>query len=211
MKALEVSGKKIYLAQGDLPSIALALAEEAATIAVDIETSGLDWRKDQIATYQVYIPDSSIYIVRVDNDSAHYFNKILQHANIQKIFHHAIFDLRFIERKWASQIQNVACTKIASKILDPNRKEHSLKDLLRVFLEISIDKSQQTSTWTQKHLTAEQIQYAATDVLHLPRLFQALQRELMSCGRWPLAKASFDYLMTRVQLDILGISDIYQY
>lgn len=90
-------------------------------------------------------------------------------------------------------------------------KDHSLKNILSQYLGITISKEMRLTNWTTSNLSSNQIKYAATDVFYLPRLFDALKYALINCDRWDLAEASFAYLPTRVELDILGSRDVFIY
>ncbi len=180
-------------------------------IAWDIETSGLNWKEDRIATCQIYVPDSGVYIVRINHTPRPNLRKLLAASDVCKVFHHAIFDLRFMAYQWSFEIQNVVCTKIASKILNPKDENHTLKNLLQQYLGTFIDKEQQNSDWFKKSLTQEQLAYAAKDVIYLPQLFEMLRDKLVTNGRWSLAETCYWFIPTQVQLEIIGSVNVFQY
>ena len=198
---------------GDLPHYALGKAREVGLIGWDIETSGLDWKLDKIGTCQVFIPKCDVFVVQVNKLSSAPANleSLLRDVEVRKVLHHAIFDLRFMLHHWAVPIENVACTKIASKILDPSARDHTLRSTLRKYLAIHIEKDLGNSDWLRDPLSDEQVQYAVQDVIHLPTLFEKLQRALEASGKWHLAEESFRYLPTRASLDILGAGDVFEY
>lgn len=197
--------------KGDIPPSAIENAKRVGTIAWDIETTGLDWKKDLIGTCQVYIPEDKIYIINIDDESPVFLQLLLQDDKICKIFHYAPFDLRFMSYCWSVEPRNVACTKIASKILNPFRMDHSLKTILQDYLGVMITKDMRLSNWLITELTHNQLAYAAADVFYLPRLFNELKYQLVNCNRWNLAEASFKYMPTRIKLDILGSNDVFDY
>jgi ribonuclease D len=197
----------------DLPDYAAQNAHEAALIGWDIETSGLDWTRDKIATCQIFIPDFDVFLVQINGRAGRHPNleSLLCSERVRKVFHHAIFDLRFMLYHWDVTFKNVACTKIASKILTPLEHDHTLKAALQTHLGIHIDKDLGDSDWLRSPLTDRQVHYAAEDVIHLPILFEKLRRSLEASGRWELAQESFAYLPTRASLDILGAGDVFKY
>ena len=71
-------------------------------------------------------------------------------------------------------------------------------------LGIDISKQQQMSDWGADTLTNDQIEYAASDVLYLHRLKDALDARLAREGRLELAQACFDFLPHRARLDLEG-------
>lgn len=198
---------------GDISCSKAQAAREVGLVGWDIETSGLDWRKDKIATCQVFIPNLDVDLILVGGttDAPPNLQSLLSDPKVMKVFHHAMFDLRFMVSKWGVEARNVVCTKIASKLLDPLEPDHSLKHVLQKHLQVKIDKRSRVSNWLTQSLSQEQLDYAATDVLYLPRLFNCLKAELEHVDRWHLAERSFDYLPTRVQLDILGAGDVFSY
>jgi len=104
--------------------------------------------------------------------------------------------------------QPVYCTKVASKLARTFTDRHGLKDLCRELLGIELSKQQQSSDWGADRLTPEQLNYAASDVLHLHALREKLDAMLRREGRESLAQACFDFLPTRVELDLRGWSEI---
>jgi ribonuclease D len=112
---------------------------------------------------------------------------------------------------WNVLPNNVACTKIASKLLDPVEIDHSLQRILQKHLNVWIDKESRVSNWLNDHLSKEQLEYAASDVIYLPRLFAHLKERLESCNRWDLATGTFNFLPARVQLDLMGAGDVFSY
>lgn len=201
---------KIVLYENDIPERYAEQIHQKKVVAWDIETSGLDWKSDVIATCQLYIPGNAVAIIKMGNTPPNILQSLLADISIKKVFHFAIFDLRFMSFYWKVKPQNIACTKIASKLLDPdNRDDHSLEAILKKYLDVEIDKSQQQSDWLSKKLTEEQINYAANDVIYLLLLLDVLERELKSKGLFELAQKCFAHIPTRAHLDILGYEDIY--
>lgn len=207
---LELPGKLIKFG-GDLQPSVLQVARASRVVAWDIETSGLDWRRDQIATCQICIPHSGVYFVHGVADNPPLLKALLGDEQVVKIFHHAMFDLCFMSSHWRVQGSKVCCTKVASKVLSPSRSDHSLKALVRDHLGVTLDKDLAVSDWLSSHLTEEQVRYAVNDVLYLPSLFRCLRAKLKKRGRWQLAQACFDHLPSRVHLELLGAGDVFRH
>ena len=71
-------------------------------------------------------------------------------------------------------MEKIYCTKIASKLGRTYTDKHGLYDITKELLNITLNKSQQSSDWGLKHLSEEQKQYAALDVLYLHKLKEKL-------------------------------------
>ncbi len=204
--------KNIVLYDHDIPNQYFDCVCKAKVVAWDIETSGLDWRNDRIGICQLHALNEPVAIIKVSDIPPKKLQSLLSDASVRKVFHHAMFDLRFMSYHWKVLPQNIACTKIASKLLDiKNESKHSLQSVLKQYLGIVIDKNERLSNWLFGELTKEQISYAAKDTMYLLSLLDVLESKLESNGLIELAHVCFAYIPTRVRLDILGYGDIYSY
>ncbi len=112
--------------------------------------------------------------------------------------------------KWGVRGRNIACTKTASRLLDPNNQHnHSLKSLVKRYLGVDLNKDVRCSDWLARDLTKSQIEYAVGDVLYLHTLLDVLQEELDREGLWEIALECFAHIPTRVFLDVNGYTDIF--
>jgi ribonuclease D len=195
----------------DLPLWAVDAFRKSPVTAWDIETSGLDWANDRIATCQVYSPLVGAFVVRISGEPPRNLIALLEDEEVVKVFHHAMFDLRFIYAQWSQDVRSVFCTKIAAKILMPSSDKTTLQDLTREFLGVHLDKSERMSNWLANDLSIKQLNYAAADVRYLPALMAALHIRLNQNDSWDLAVACYDFLPTRVKLDLLGSADVFAY
>jgi ribonuclease D len=197
---------------GDLADEDLQEARRTGVVAWDIETSGLDWKQDKIGTCQILIPNYDLFLVHVTADvPPTNLRSLLVDSNVMKIFHHAMFDLRFMSYQWSAEPRNVTCTKIASRIYDPLEHDHSLQWTLSKYLHVTIDKRPRISDWLSQRLSDQQLEYAVSDVLYLPQLLSFFENELKRSDRWTLALQSFQFIPIRVKLDLLGSGDVFRY
>jgi ribonuclease D len=210
MMPLTTSAK---IVDGDISPDLEWAARDRRLAAWDIETTGLDWSSDTIATCQVHVPDVGTEIIRVHGRVPERLRELLASERVEKIFHHAPFDLRFMRHYWNASPRNVACTKILSKIVDPtlNPRDHSLKPTLWRVLKVKIEKTQQVSDWLAPHLSEAQVNYAARDVEFLVPLFDQLMRQARTKGLADIAEQTFAYLPTRIETDLRGCGDVYSY
>lgn len=203
----------VSIYRGDLPEALLEKFGAAGRLAWDIETSGLDWSHDRIGTCQL-AGDHESAVIQIDSQRRpDNLVRLLSDPLVQKVFHHAAFDLRFMASAWGAKPENIACTKVASKVLAPHATSgaHSLKGLVRQHLGIYLDKDQQRSDWMVRELSPEQTRYALNDVLFLTKLLDRLLGIAREQGLEDLIEASFAYLPVRVLLDIRGSGDVFTY
>lgn len=201
----------LRMLDGDLDECAFEQALGADIIAVDIETTGLDWRRDEIGTVQLQVDDTT-YVIRVNRRTPNHLKAVIEDARVRKVLHHAMFDLRFLAHRWDVIPANVACTKMASKLAEPGapKKEHSLAPLVKRYLGIDLDKTEQTSEWTGE-LSNAQVRYAADDVRYLVPLFRCLDEKLREAGRDGLRDRCFAQLPTQVELEVGEFPDVFAY
>jgi ribonuclease D len=129
--------------------------------------------------------------------------RVLADPAVTKIFHYARFDLAVLSHRLGVMPGPIYCTKIASRLARTYTDRHGLKDLVRELLGVELSKQQQSSDWGAETLTQAQVDYAASDVLHLHALRERLDAMLAREERSALAQACFDFLPTRARLDLL--------
>jgi ribonuclease D len=192
----------IHLHKGDLPD-GLSFG---TSVAVDSETMGLKFRRDELCVVQLSAGDGNAHVVQLDRASydAPNLKRLLQDERVLKIFHFARFDVAMFRLHLGVTTTPIYCTKIASKLVRTYTDKHGLKDLTRELLAVDISKAQQSSDWGQEKLTQEQLAYAASDVLNLHALKAKLDLMLAREGRTELAQACFDFLPWRAELDLAG-------
>lgn len=216
MRNYRVEDKKIIIQESDVSQKYYEKVLDREMVAWDIETSGLEWSEEEIGTCQLYTPDAEVVIIKVQKDNTsnppERLKALISNDSVKKVFHHAMFDLRFMSYHWEVFPRNVACTKISSKLLDPRQeKDHSLQSLSKKYLNVELDKDEALSNWFSDKLREKQIRYAARDVIYLFEILDVLKEKLQERNLLSLAKACFDHIPTRVQLDIRGYDDIYTY
>jgi ribonuclease D len=133
--------------------------------------------------------------------------RILGDRSVLKLFHFARFDLAVLDHHLGVMARPLYCTKIASRLARTYTDRHGLKDLVRELLGIELSKQQQSSDWGADDLTPAQLDYAASDVLHLHALRERLDRLLEREGRMDVARSCFEFLPARARLDLLGWHD----
>lgn len=200
--------------RGDLSAEMADAFAKLPLVALDVETSGLDWRRDRLATCQLFAEHIGVVVVRLDEKRPVRLTGLLEDPAVEKVFHHAPFDLRFMVHAWGAQPVSIRCTKVASKLLDPDapNEAHSLQQLCLRYLGVRLDKGAvRTSDWLAEELTAEQLEYATRDVLYLPALLGALENELARADLCPLYDACCSFLPARVTLELGGYPDVFAY
>ena len=171
---------------------------------------GLNFHRDRLCTVQFCDEGSNGYIVQFasKNYNAPNLIKLLSDKKRVKIFHFARFDVAIMEYYLGLKIENIFCTKIASRLVRTYTDSHGLKDLCKELLTIQISKQQQSSDWGAPQLSNDQREYAVKDVLYLHQLRDVLTKMLIREKRMEIAQALFDFLPVRARLDIMGWNEV---
>jgi ribonuclease D len=192
----------VYFHEGDLPDG----LDFGASVAVDSETMGLRFRRDDLCVVQLSAGDGNAHVVRLNRPAYDCPNlkRLLTDPDVVKIFHFARFDIGMFALHLGVETGPIYCTKIASKLARTYTDRHGLKDLARELAGVDMSKAQQSSDWGAAVLSQAQLDYAASDVLHLHLIKARLEDMLAREGRDELARACFDFLPTRSRLDLAG-------
>ena len=177
-------------------------------IAVDCEFMGLNVRRDPLCLIQLSSGNSDAHIVQFDrkNYVAPNLVKILNDEKIIKIFHYGRADIAHIKYYLKTETNNILDTKIASKLARSYSDSHSLKTLIKEFLNIDISKQFQSSDFGGE-LTPAQLKYCANDVIYLHQIHERLEKILVRENRISLYKECLKFLKTRVELDLALFKD----
>ncbi len=172
-------------------------------IAVDGEFMGLNVRRDPLCLIQISSGNSDAHIVQFDRNNYNAPNlvKLLSDDKIAKIFHFGRADLAHIKHYLKTETKNILDTKIASKLARSYSDNHSLKTLIKEFINIDISKQFQSSDFGGD-LSPAQIKYCANDVIYLHKIHEELNKILVRENRIELYKDCLKFLKTRVDLDL---------
>jgi ribonuclease D len=177
-------------------------------IAVDGEFMGLNVRRDPLCLIQISSGNSDAHIIQFDrkNYDAPNLSKLLADENTTKIFHYGRADMAHIKYYLKTDTNNILDTKIASKLARSYSDSHSLKTLIKEFINIDISKQFQSSDFGGE-LSPAQLKYCANDVLYLHRIHEELNKILERENRIDLYKDCLKFLQTRVNLDLALFKD----
>ena len=141
-----------------------------------------------------------------ENYNAPNLKKLLTNKSINKIFHFARADLLFIKKYLEINVENINCSKIASKLARTFSDKHGLKDLIKEFVGVDVSKQLQTSDFGGE-LSEKQLKYCANDVIYLHKIFEGLEKILIREKRIDLYKSTIKFISTRVDLDLASFKD----
>ena len=177
-------------------------------VSIDGEFLGLDVKRDPLCLIQVSSGNSDAHIVQLDRKTYKAPNliKLLGHKNITKIFHYGRADMAHIKYYLKVDVRNILDTKIASKLARSYSDSHSLKTLIKEFINIDVSKQFQSSDFGGE-LSPAQLKYCANDVIYLHKIHGELNKILVREKRIDLYNDCLKFLKTRVDLDLALFKD----
>ena len=190
----------IKLHKNDLPD---DLELRNNVLAIDGEFMGLNVRRDPLCLIQISSGNSDAHIIQLNRSNYHAPNlvKLLVDNNVTKIFHYGRADIAHIKYYLKTDTNNILDTKIASKLARSYSDNHSLKTLIKEFVNLDINKQFQNSDFGGE-LTPAQMKYCANDVIYLHKIHKELNTILEREKRIDLYKDCLKFLKTRVELDL---------
>ena len=194
----------IKLHKNDLPDD----LELGNVIAVDGEFMGLNVSRDPLCLIQISSGKNDAHIVQLDrsNYKAPNLINVLFDDKISKIFHFGRADIAHIKYYLKTETNNILDTKIASKLARSYSDNHSLKTLIKEFLNVDISKQFQSSDFGGE-LSPAQLKYCANDVVYLHKIHEELNKILVREGRINLYNECLKFLKTRVDLDLASFKE----
>ncbi|WP_341526019.1 ribonuclease D [Nostoc sp. UHCC 0302] len=158
---------------------AIAEYTDAKILWIDTEVVDYKSRNPRLSLIQVLddpqdMSGDRVYLLDVleqPDTIADFIEQIMLNPDIEKVFHNASYDIKFLGSKKA---KNITCTlEIAKKIPYyllplPNYQLKTLATELCSFNNIS--KQEQTSDWGKRPLSEEQIEYAYLDCIYLAQV-----------------------------------------
>ena len=178
------------------------------SLSFDCEMAGLNVLRDPLYLVQISSGNSDAHIIQLDREKfdAPNLKKLLNNKDITKIFHYARADIAHIKHYLKVDLENIQCTKLQSKISRSYSDSHSLKTLIKEFINIDISKQFQSSDFGGE-LSPAQLKYCANDVIYLHKIHHELNKILERENRIELYKDCLKFLKTRVDLDLALFKD----
>lgn len=168
-----------YLTSASKISSLVTEYTKASTLWIDTEVADYKSRNAKLSLIQVLddpidLSGDRIFLLDVLNQPDvvdEFIDQIMVNPAIEKVFHNASFDVKFLGNKKA---KNVTCTLEMAKKLPYYvlpLSDYQLKTLATELCNFqNIDKQQQSSDWGLRPLTEEQIEYAYLDCIYLAQV-----------------------------------------
>ncbi|MDH5751157.1 MAG: 3'-5' exonuclease [Deltaproteobacteria bacterium] len=196
----------------DIPDDLLKVYLEQSEIAVDTELQGLQLRRDNICLVQICDRNQQVCLIKPKAPNAPpNLKKLLESPKVLKVFHYALSDVAFMKTSLGITVSPFNCTKVMSKLARTYTEMHSLKHLVYELVGVELDKTSQTTNWNKDDLSADQLRYAANDVIYLLDVYDGLKEMLEQREELPggitaveLNKQCQQALLAKIHLTVAG-------
>ncbi|MFM8566647.1 MAG: ribonuclease D [Gemmatimonadota bacterium] len=172
----------------------LAGIRQTGILALDTEGASFHRYVDRIYLIQLSTRERHAIIDPLPITTPAGLGALVEDPAVEIVFHDADYDLRLLRQDYGWQVRNVFDTRIAAQLL--GLKAFGLAALLERSFGIKLDKKHQRADWSMRPLTADMLDYAAQDTMHLLGLRDVLRAELEAKGRLAWAAEEFARLET---------------
>lgn len=145
-------GNSSYNLHNDLPSALEAIKEatQKEVVAIDIETTGLDYKKDKITTFGLSLGEHKAFVIPINHRESELSESdlntirdsladLLANQSVAKVFHNCKFDLKFLQNWGIDKFSNIHDTQIMHALVDENLP-HGLMDLVKEYFPHELEK-----------------------------------------------------------------------
>lgn len=161
-------------------------------LAVDTEAASFHRFQDRVYLLQLSTRHETAVVDPLAVDSLAPLGAVLADPKVEIVFHDADYDLRLLHLEHGFRANNLFDTRIAAQLL--NEAGVGLAALLEKYFEVRLDKRYQRADWSARPLSAEMLEYAASDTRHLAELRDLLRDRLRERGRLEWAEEEFGLL-----------------
>lgn len=172
----------------------LAGIRQTGILALDTEGASFHRYVDRIYLIQLSTRERHAIIDPLPIATPAGLGALVEDPAVEIVFHDADYDLRLLRQDYGWQVRNVFDTRIAAQLL--GLKAFGLAALLERSFGLKLDKKHQRADWSMRPLTADMLDYAAQDTMHLLGLRDVLRAELEAKGRLTWAAEEFARLET---------------
>ncbi|SHE22887.1 ribonuclease D [methanotrophic endosymbiont of Bathymodiolus puteoserpentis (Logatchev)] len=127
--------------------------------------------------------------------------EIINNPNIIKVLHSCRQDVEIFYQLTGKLPAPVYDTQLVAPLLGL-QENPGYAMLVSGFLNINLSKIHTRTDWSQRPLSADQMKYAADDVIYLAKIYQMMEEQLQKLGRENWLKEDFEQLMNPDLYDI---------
>lgn len=162
---------------------ARAAIQQAELVVVDTEFHSERRYIPQLFLVQLHVPgEEEVWVIdALSKDILAEFAQVLVDTNW--LVHGGQQDMRLLHREFGALPEHVYDTQIAAGLSTHDHYPAGLSKLVSKYLGIDLPKSETLSDWSKRPLTAQQLEYAAEDVLLLPALWSQMIESVDKLGR----------------------------
>ena len=172
----------MYIATQENLAAFVERARSSSVLAIDTEFLREKTYYAKLCLLQMATDDEVVIVDPFEMDDLSVMAPLLEDERIVKLFHAAGQDLEIILREVGVLPRPVFDTQIAAALLG-HTQQIGYAALVHAECGVSLKKIDSFTDWSRRPLSASQRDYAADDVVYLPRLYAGMRAALEEKGR----------------------------
>ncbi len=183
----------MYIANQEALRAFVERARSSSVLAIDTEFLREKTYYAKLCLLQLATDDEVAIVDPFAVDDLSVIAPLLSDEGIVKLFHAGGQDLEIILREVGTMPRPVFDTQIAAALLG-HTQQIGYGALVRAECGASLKKADSFTDWSRRPLSASQLEYAADDVVYLPRLYASMRAALEKKGRLSWLDHDFEEL-----------------
>ncbi len=181
----------------------------ANEIYLDTETTGLDPFIDDLLLIQIRLRERTFIFdcTLLEDKYIKYIIQLIRDSGKVVIGHNLKFDIKFIKQKTGEMLTNIYDTFIAEVIITNGVGDHypSLKDLVKKYVGVELDKTEQKNFIGSREITNEKLIYASLDVEYLKNIFESQQEKIFETKQQKIIELEMKLIPAVIQMELNGV------
>lgn len=168
-------------------------ARSSSVLAVDTEFLREKTYYAKLCLLQMATDDETVIIDPFGVEDLGVLSPLLEDEHVMKLFHAASQDLEILLREVGVLPRPLFDTQVAAALLG-HTQQIGYASLVHAECNVSLKKIDSFTDWSRRPLSDSQLNYAADDVVYLPRLYASMRAALEKKGRLAWLDHDFEEL-----------------
>ncbi len=179
---VNVRNSRVYIANQESFEAFLDRARSSSVLAIDTEFLREKTYYAKLCLIQLATDDEVAIVDPFELKDLRVMAGVLEDENVMKVFHAAGQDLEIIWHEVGCMPKPLFDTQVAAALLG-HTQQIGYGALVHAVCGVQLKKIDSFTDWSRRPLSESQLDYAADDVVYLPRMYEKMRSELERLGR----------------------------
>lgn len=172
----------MYIASQEELEAFVERARSSSVLAIDTEFLREKTYYAKLCLLQLATDDETVVVDPFEAGDLRVLAPLLTDEGIVKLFHAGRQDLEIILREIGCVPRPLFDTQVAAALLG-HTQQIGYAPLVQALCGVKLKKADSFTDWSRRPLSESQLEYAAEDVVYLPRMYESMMRSLREKGR----------------------------